>query len=344
MADDDVGSAGTRWLPALTKTLDDHSSRVSRFIRGRFPNHQGLRRRYRDEAPALIVQAGSGNPGTIGAALDWRLRFLVDPYPSLRLAALGAGRTGLPGLVTAVEVLAGDLQALVGADATPQGRSTGPPTPAVNTAAQIPPRDETRLLRACWALALLTEVYRSGRVFPGSQLANLDDAADAETLLALAPTSALDELAALTALARTRLLPVIRRRGVPLYVGPVFAGSRIMHADADMIAGGMLLEVKTALGHKRADGSRRCTLEPDTVYQSLGYVLLDFHDAYRIDAVAIYAARYGYVASWPLGELLSELAGQDTDLGQVREEFTALLLDELQHRLRASARTNSPRG
>lgn len=40
-------------------------------------------------------------------------------------------------------------------------------------------------------------------------------------------------------------------------MGPTFAGSRFMNADADVIAAGLLLELKTNLGNKRSDGTRR---------------------------------------------------------------------------------------
>lgn len=328
---EEAGAKLVRRLPALTRTLDDRSSIVSRFIRSQFPNTRHVRSRYLAAAPALGVSGGGGNAGTVGAAFDWRLRFLVDPRPILRLAELGAQRTGLAGLVVAVEELTVELDATSGPGAAPRERSAGPPTPAVEMAAAVPDRDDTRLLRACWALALLTEVYRAGRMFPGSPLAALDNKADAEALLALAPRSALDELAGLTDVAQASLLPAVRERGAPIYVGPVFAGSRLMSADADLIVGGMLLEVKTTLGDKRSDGSRRCVLETETVYQSLGYVLLDFDDAYRIDTIAVYAARYGYLATWPLAELLDELAGEGVDLARLRDQFRALLTSEVFH-------------
>jgi hypothetical protein len=43
-----------------------------------------------------------------------------------------------------------------------------------------------------------------------------------------------------------------------------------MTADADLIAAGLLLELKTNLGNKGADGSRQASLDGQTVLQLLG--------------------------------------------------------------------------
>lgn len=81
-------------LRPLTTELDNKESPVRRFLDDRFTS--GLRdvqRRYRQAAPALVVPSADrheANPGTIGTAADWLLRFMVYPQPSLMLAATGA--------------------------------------------------------------------------------------------------------------------------------------------------------------------------------------------------------------------------------------------------------------
>jgi hypothetical protein len=62
------------------------------------------------------------------------------------------------------------------------------------------------------------------------------------------------------------------------------------------------------------------------VYQLLGYALMDFSDRYALHAVGIYAARFGYLAQWPLPELLQQTTGR-TDLGllALRQQFAELL-------------------
>lgn len=101
-------------------------------------------------------------------------------------------------------------------------------------------------------------------------------------------------------------------------------------ADADFVAAGLLVELKTGLGDKRADASRRAGLEGTTLYQIIGYALLDFSDQFAIDTLGLYSARYGHLALWPLPELLSELAGRTVDLVAERDALHAVL----QHRAR----------
>ncbi|CCH17799.1 hypothetical protein [Micromonospora lupini] len=70
-----------------------------------------------------------------------------------------------------------------------------------------------------------------------------------------------------------------------------------MNADVDLIAAGLLLELKTGLGSMRRDGRRRSSLEAPTIMQLLGYVLLDFPDEFAIKAVGVYNARYAHLTT-----------------------------------------------
>jgi hypothetical protein len=98
-----------------------------------------------------------------------------------------------------------------------------------------------------------------------------------------------------------------------------------MNADADLICGGLLLELKTNLGDKRPDGSRRPSLERQTLLQLLGYTMLDFDDEFALTHVGVYNARYGHLAVWELPALLNELAGTRVDLPRQRQQFRNLL-------------------
>ncbi|WP_143044229.1 hypothetical protein [Nonomuraea jiangxiensis] len=67
--------------------------------------------------------------------------------------------------------------------------------------------------------------------------------------------------------------------------GATFDGSSDIPADADLIAAGTLIDVKSI---------RRVHDFPlPTVYQLLGYVLMEYSDRYRIDAVGVYLSRAG---------------------------------------------------
>jgi hypothetical protein len=74
------------WRP-LTAELEIKDSPVRHFLDERFTS--GLRdvqRRYRQANPPLAVHSADrqdANPGTVGTAADWLLRFMSHPRPSL---------------------------------------------------------------------------------------------------------------------------------------------------------------------------------------------------------------------------------------------------------------------
>ena len=92
----------------------------------------------------------------------------------------------------------------------------------------------------------------------------------------------------------------------------------LMKADADVIAGRLLLDLKT---------ESKLSLGVTTAFQLIGYALLDFDDAYEITSVGTFTARYAYLTTWKLDALLDELAGCHVDLPSVRQEFRQLLLE-----------------
>jgi hypothetical protein len=139
-----------------------------------------------------------------------------------------------------------------------------PAVPAVTVCGGERDQGELReLARACWALALFVECHRSQAATTLGPLAALCETGrlTLATCLGLATTGDVEELTQLAELGQTRLLPQLRALPEPCFLGPVFAGSRYAHADGDLVAGGLLLEVKTNLGGKTARGERRPALE-----------------------------------------------------------------------------------
>ncbi|OZM70294.1 hypothetical protein CFN78_25530 [Amycolatopsis antarctica] len=160
-------------------------------------------------------------------------------------------------------------------------------------------------------------------------LAMLDPATvSGDDLLSLASPAALDQLAALREQAEAVLVPALATRTGTWSVGPTFTGSVLMNADADLIAAGTLVEIKTVLGSKRADGSRYATLDAKVLFQILGYALLDFHDEFTIREVALFNARFGHLAIWNLQDLLDGAAGRPVELSSLRAEFEEFLRNE----------------
>lgn len=282
----------------LTAALADTGSPLRQYLDRRFPEVRALQSDYRSRAGALRVPGGDADPATVGTALDLAVRFLLHPEDRAEISWIGFANHPqlLPQLV---EVVRAAQLAAAGAE----------------------PR---QLARACWALALTTEVYRVG-LRRGSALDRLlgEDRFTPAALLSLAPAEGLDQLVALQELARERLLP---RLGTPVHLGPTFAGSRYCAADADLIAGGVLIDIKTRLGARNPrTGERTDRLARSDVHQLLGYLFFDRDDEYRITDLAIYSARYGDLIGWPVAEALRTLAGAPVDLAAVRGEVWELL-------------------
>jgi hypothetical protein len=177
----------------LTYELALKDSPVRQFFDGRLsPGLKDAQAAYRaDIGPLLIpgVPREAADAGTIGTAADWMMRFLVRPNPSLRLAAHGAS---LCGMLPALQ----DLAFMLGFRDSGTETFTGP---ARGSGAEL-----DLLYRACWGLALLTEVYRRG---PGiatiGPLGRLPDAS-ARSLLEAAPAAGLEQLDALRGVMESR--------------------------------------------------------------------------------------------------------------------------------------------
>jgi hypothetical protein len=308
-------------VTTLTRELKKSDSPIRRYLGWRFPNVRSLRPRYNLDTAGL--SPSEPRPGariayqTLGTAFHWQVGLLVDPTPDLSLAFAGASHGGKEHISLFFK-----LRDEVGGSFTTGNRSRPrPPAPAVPAAGhRASALNPERLARVCWALALFTEVYRAGP-FYRSPLGTLAPTASLEELLALPSDDEIADLLALTVTARQALLPALAARGAPLHVGRGFAGSADIAADADLIAGGLLLEVKVELGRPRPDGQRRCSLAQRTVHEVLGYLLLDYDDAYQLDTLGLYSARYAHLATWPVDEFLGVLAGGRVDLATARAEF-----------------------
>ena len=299
-------------LGSLTAELENKGSPVRRFLDERFTvGLRDVQRRYRQAAPSLVIPPASqreANPGTVGTAADWLLRFLVYPKPSLALAVRGAVMCDMSRAFREIAEPLGyepdSGVAVAGAD--------GFIGPASGNLAE--PED---LARACWALALLTEAFRSPMAMMNGPLSEFRGRqTPGSTLLALAPSAGLIQLAGLRSVFETDLLPKLAFHPGRWHLGPTFTGSALMKADADLITAGLLLDLKT---------DSKFSLGVTVMFQVIGYALLDFEDAYHLTELGIFSARYAHLATWDLNTLLDELAGRPVSLPGIRQEFRALL-------------------
>lgn len=162
--------------------------------------------------------------------------------------------------------------------------------------------------RLCGLLALYEQLYR----VPEASLAR-------HPLLLAAPDASLKEqldVAALTALLVERQ-PDLPAGGTQVISNPTFDRSDDLGgADADLVADGILLELKTA---------KTAALNKITVWQVLGYLLADTTDRYRIRGVGWYFARHGYLWHLPVEDFLARLRGAEVDLAVARAEFADVL-------------------
>jgi hypothetical protein len=299
-------------LRPLTAELDTKDSPARRFLDERFTD--GLRdvqRRYRQAAPSLVVPSADrqeANPGTVGTAADWLLRFLLHPKPSLALAAAGADLCGMDEAFTDIAVSLG-----YGLD------SGGAPAGTVGFTGPVSgnPAGPEDLARACWALALLTEMFRNPMAALNGPLSVFGSRqVSGSSLQSLAPPAALSQLAGFRSVFETELLPRLASYPGRWHLGPTFTGSALMKADADLITAGLLLDLKT---------DSKFSLGVTVLFQVIGYILLDFDDAYQLTELGVFSARYAHLATWGLGTLLDTLAGHHVSLAATRQEFRELL-------------------
>ncbi|MEO3777280.1 hypothetical protein ABGB16_10600 [Micromonospora sp. B11E3] len=304
-------------MSALTAEVKDAQSPVARWLRSTFPHHHDVQADYREAAGAAVVlPSATVALGTQGAAIDWWLRFLVDPAPSIALAAAGLRARRVPCRRAGLELLH-DLGAV-----DDEGRFVGRIRPD-----RFADRPGEWWARVSYALALLVELYRAPRI-DGSRLMRLGSESRAADLLALANADEVADLIAMRDLGVERLLPALPPG--PVVTGSTFDGSADLNADADLIVGGVLVDFKAGQGGRpRADGSRAAQLARGDLDQLLGYVLLDYSDTFTLDTVAIYAARFGHYAAWPLAELCARMAGHPVDLAALRRDFARVVQTEL---------------
>ena len=316
-------------MSALTYEVHDPASPVARWLRSRFPDHKGIQAGFRTAAGSTRVLCPAGvAPQAQGEAIDWWIRFLVDPAPSLELAAVGivSGRAKF-GSLACFDVGVELLDQLGGLD----GRREPQPIDPV----AVTGRDAEWQARVCYALALLVQPLRAYTI-DGSPLMRLDSRAGVSELLRLPGPEQVADLLALRDLADQHLVPALPAG--PVASGPTFEGSRDLNGDADLIAGGMLVDIKAAQGGApRKDGTRAAKLARSDLDQLIGYLLMDYSDSFGIHTVAIYAARFGYLAAWPVRDLLSQLAGQSVELAALREEFRHVLQVDLPSLRRAAS-------
>lgn len=299
---------------SLTSELKDPTSPIRQFLYGEFPNARALVGDARDTLASAMTIKPSGIVawGTVGTAIDYRLRYYFRVTPSDEFGAyqgaaqvdpdtIGgmypAGSRPLlpPGLADAFFA---ELDRHVAAVELVDRRLDGP--------------QEASLNRYCYALALFEELFRAGTGIR-SPLFFPAPVGDVGTLLAIPSQVAIDDLCCLSWAFFDGYAATISGAG-EIALDPTFDGSKdVGGADADIILDGCLWEIKTSI---------KPNLDPFALYRLLGYTLLDYSDRHKIGSVAVYMARQQVLLKWPLTEFLAAMAGGSaTELAGVRRRF-----------------------
>ncbi|MCX4091596.1 hypothetical protein [Nocardia sp. alder85J] len=292
----------------LTHAIEDPDSPLREYFHRRFPNVRPVQDGYRQASGPLVVDTVTANAGTVGAAFDFLLRFRLDAGYRPRVAAAAASIAEVPEHVATVYDVAAAAVAAVHSAASGEA-----PTVAV---------------RACWALALTTELYRNPLLVVGSAPAELIRSGDFTTasLLALAPDDVVELVSSLYTAAATGLAGILTAEHDEVVPGAAFEASRLCAAEADIVVDGTLIELRTRLGSRnKKSGLRSDSLPRNDIYQVLGCALFDTADRYRLTEVGVYSARYGTLHRWPLQPLVDTLAGEPVDLAAERAAVWALL-------------------
>lgn len=303
---------GTVGQVSLTSRLRRRDDPLRVFFEDRLPNLAPMHQAVKDAGEVMLLPSEPVPYGTVGTALDYRIRYYFAVTPPEDLAAargaavfeasLGNGdsRPGASG-ASCFDRFAAPLGELVDR-VEPVGR-------------RLVVDDEIALCRHCYVLALFEEWWRAAAC-QGSPLIGLGAGADAEAFLGLAGPAASEDL--------TRLSWVFFDTQEELLAGPseldpTLSGSRdVGGADADLIVGSTLIDIKSTMLRR---------LRRQDLYQLVGYTLLDYEDAYGVDEVAFYLARRPALVRWRLDDLLEEMAGDVVDPAELRADLRTLLRD-----------------
>lgn len=315
---------------SLTSEIERKESPVARF----FVEHFGSFDKFWDSWKLSVRELPTIRPegrvpwGTVGTALDYRIRYYFGETPWSQLvaangAALLTGRRLVPlkdgsvRLVTDFHPSDGPSPAqarwetMVGAFADELERVVG----TVNPVGRKLPRDEeTELCQFCYVLALFEELYRAGPSIRSPLLEHLPSTpAD---LLIIPSELALEDLCRLSWTFYDSCEELLTK---PAVLNPTFAGSKaIGGADADLIVDSCLIDIKATVNPLKRGDVR------SWIYQVIGYVLLDYDAGHKVDRVAIYLARQGALLEWDLATLLAKLAvGSVPPIAELREEMRA---------------------
>ncbi len=265
------------------------------FFESRLPNCKEMQNSWKVSGEPSIVPAETVAWGIVGAAFDYRVRYLFTITPPERLvAAYGAGQKFAIRYASLTDRLTSFLD-----QHDPRG-------------VLMPYVLEAELARYCYVLAMYESLFRANVV--NSPLYALQDEASADDQLALTPSAAVADLVALCDAAVTTLGHLFSK---PMIPNPSFTGSGdVGGADADLIVGNCLIDIKTTKSKR---------LSRTMAYQLVGYALLDYEDKYRIETLGFYLSRVPVLITWPVDKAIATMSNGLETLSGLRSDLKSLL-------------------
>ncbi|MDX3209908.1 hypothetical protein [Streptomyces scabiei] len=295
----------------LRRFLDRELSAGAHLLR------KNYRARHHDDQLLLPGPGVGTEAGTVGTAIDYRLRLAfttvkpVDPVAILGMLHLGTDD-------------AGQIMRAVGKELADRLKETVLRLELDNRDLPMD-RDqdeEEDLARLLIAAAWYQVNYRTPIGFAYTPLAITaredPGAFTLERLLQLPHRDMVADVVAQLYKAADGPLKALRdrSRSEDCTPGPTFSTHHLT-ADADLAVDGLLLDFKSTRATR--------TLRQAEAWQLAGYLLLDTEDRYRIDTVGLYLTRSGTFASWPVEEYLELLGACRRDLTVFRAAFTELI-------------------
>lgn len=259
--------------------------------------------------------------GTAGSAFDYLIRYRLGRDDPAELAIIGSAMDPRTRDYTARIIELSTTLLEVACRWRAVNRSEMQPPPNI-------------LVQGCWILALFTELYR-GVPYERSALRHVDLSRWGSSGVCPMPEFALEDLRQLFAAADKLLIPRLSERAGPVCVGPTFDAP--IAADADLIKGYSLVELKASVGRRSRGRTPRYGLDARTLYQVVSYGLLG-QRGFEIKELCIFNARYSHIYSWLLSDLLKTLAGKPVSARDLADELVAFLRDPCDRGVPASAR------
>lgn len=252
--------------------------------------------------PSETTRAG-GDPGLVGTATDYRVRWLWPHGPADDLVGVGLGA-----YTAFTRERADEFASEVDTVATPLAGSTSWDEDAA----------DERLTRLALVVGRLEAAWRSKYPIDPDKTGIRPDMS-LEEMMAAQRADLVDDIRRIITAGRTNLHPLLV--SVPIILNPVFSQSLLVGgADADFVAGGCLVELKT---------TARPSMAANELRQLVTYALLDDIDAHKIRDVALFFIRRPQYLKWNLDTLLANAGATKT-----RAELSASMIEALDGRVR----------